>query len=91
MAVLILIGSIIASAYVWYFVGMALSVAAGSILGVAGGVLATGFAWAGVVIAVLAFVVIVAKIVDKAMKATQIQRIELSEEEFEEIFGDKKE
>ena len=80
-----LIVCIIASAYVWYFVGMAVSLAAGALFGVAGGTLASIFAWIGVGTVVATFVKIIAKVIDDT---TEARRVRMSEEDFEKLFGD---
>ncbi len=79
----ILIVSISASAYVWYFIGMAVSLAAGSILGITGASIANIFAWAGMAITAILVIVSIASGVNKSTKQTMI-----SEEEFEKLFGD---
>ena len=90
----VLIAAIIASAYVWYFVGMSISLAAGAILGLAGGTIAQIFAWIGVGAVVYWFAVFIGKVVDTSFGKTNISKDELSEEEIAEIFNeinDKKE
>src|SRR5690625_2706822 len=79
----LLIFSIIASAYVWYFVGMSISLAAGAILGLAGGTIAQIFAWIGVGAVVYWFAVFIGKVVDTSFGKTNISKDELSEEEIE--------
>ena len=60
---------------------MSISLAAGAILGVEGVIIAQIFAWLGVVVTVILF--------GKAINSVSMNTV--SEEEFEEIFGEKKE
>jgi len=75
------IALIIGLAYVGYFVGMAVSLAASGLFSVGGGILAEIFAWIGVGLANIAFVatIIHAQIINKR------QTIELSDEEIDKI------
>jgi len=65
--------SLIVGTYVFYFVGMSISLAAGAILGVEGVIIAQIFAWLGVVVTVILF--------GKAINS--ISMITVSEEESE--------
>ena len=76
-----LIVSLIASAYVWYFVGMAVSLAAGAILGLTGGTIAQTFACIGVGAAVYWFALFIGKIID----GMSLSKVEMSEEELNEL------
>lgn len=69
--------AIIASAYVWYFVGMAVSLAAGAILGISGKLIAQVFAWIGVGFIAIIFV----KMTINAVEETTVKREYISEEE----------
>ena len=87
-SVLIIAGLIVcavASAYVWYFVGMAVSIAAGALLGLTGVEIAKIFAWIGVGAVVVIFVKLISSIIDGL---TTVQRVKLSEEDFEKLFED---
>lgn len=86
-AVIIVMGLIvgfIVSAYVFYFVGMTMSLAANVALGMEGEALAQIFAWIGVGIAAAIFVVISAIAIKDANEA---KAVHISTEEFERIFG----
>lgn len=89
--VIIVIGLIvgfIASAYVFYFIGMTMSLAASMALGIEGELLANIFAWIGVGIAATIFAVIGAISIQEASSNNAIH---ITEEEFDELFrkGDK--
>lgn len=79
-----LIAGFIASAYVFYFVGMTMSLTAGIALGMEGEALAQIFAWIGVGIAAAIFVMISAIAIKDANEA---KAVHISTEEFERMFG----
>src|SRR5690606_32060485 len=65
----ILIVSIIVSAYVWYFVGMAVFIAAGKLFGLASSTFVSIFAWMGVGAVVTVAITIVIKIITDVIDA----------------------
>lgn len=84
--VIIVIGLVIgfiASAYIFYFVGMAMSLAAGEILGINGEELAQIFAWIGVGVLAAVFITIAVLSLKEVKDAKQVH---ISEEEFAELF-----
>jgi len=73
---------------------MSISLAAGAILGLAGGTIAQIFAWIGVGAVVYWFAVFIGKVVDTSFGKTTTSKDKLSEEEIAKIFNennDKKE
>ena len=90
-----LIVCIIASAYVWYFIGMTFSLAFGLFDGLAGTEIATIFAWIGVGVTVYIFVKLFVKVFGKLfdgiINVHHVDVSELSDEEFEKLFEDIKE
>lgn len=84
LVVALLIISIIASAYVWYFIGMTVSLAAGAILGVASAHIAQIFAWIGVVFIVIFF----GSEFLKSTREDEAVNDGISEEEFAKLFED---
>ena len=86
-----LIVCIIASAYVWYFIGMTFSLAFGLFDGLAGTEIATIFAWIGVGVTIYIFVKLFVKLFDGTINVHHADVSELSDEEFEKLFEDIKE
>lgn len=90
-----LIVCIIASAYVWYFIGMTFSLAFGLFVGLTGAEIATIFAWIGVGVTVYIFVKLFVKALGKLFDGTinvhHVDASELSDEEFKKLFEDIKE
>lgn len=75
--------SIIVSIYVFYFFGMTVSLLAGNILGVDGLLIASIFAWIGIVF-ILAFnLIIVSKAISRASSTT----IEFNADDFKDHFN----
>lgn len=86
-----LIVCIIASAYVWYFIGMTFSLAFGMFVGLSGAEIATIFAWIGVGVTVYIFVKLFVKLFDGIINMHHVDASEISNEEFEKLFEDIKE
>ena len=64
---------------------MAVSLAAGALLGLTGVEIAKIFAWIGVGAVVVIFVKLISNVIDGL---TTVQRVKLSEEDFEKLFED---
>ena len=64
---------------------MAVSLAAGALIGLTGVEIAKIFAWIGVGAVVVIFVKLISNIIDGL---TTVQRVKLSEEDFEKLFED---
>jgi len=64
---------------------MAVSLAAGALLGLTGVEIAKIFAWVGVGAVVVIFVKLITSVIDGL---TTVQRVKLSEEDFEKLFED---
>lgn len=77
--------ALIASAYVLYFVGMTMSLAAGAVLGITGVKLAQIFAWIGVGAVVYVF----AKMIGTIIEGTSVERVSISGEEIAKILEEK--
>lgn len=81
------ITSIIVGAYVFYFVGMATSLAAGEMLGVSNESIAEIFAWVGILVALTA---VGAGVVSGVRRANSVVEIDLEEMKraIDEAFAD---
>ena len=64
---------------------MAVSLAAGALLGLTGVEIAKIFAWIGVGAVVVVFVKLISSVIDGV---ATVQRVKLSEEDFEKLFED---